>query len=73
MRWITAVLRTVCVITTAMVWIVMNIVAWHYLVTFGLSGYSRVVLTIAFPISALSGAGYLVYWWICNLRKRATK
>jgi len=57
------VIVTVCLLTTATVWVLINIAAHHYLISTvaTLSTYSLVVLRIAFLISALSGVGYLIY------------
>ena len=69
MKWIIAVVRTICMITTAMVWVIINIVAYHYVIsTTELSTFTGAVLSVAFPISASSGAGYLIYRWLKGLR-----
>ena len=68
-KWVIAIVRPICMVTTAMVWVIINMSTYHYLIeTMRLSAYSSVILSVAFPISALSGAGYLVYKWFCGLR-----
>jgi len=65
-----AIVRPVCMITTAMVWMVMHMAVYHYVAeSTVLSTYVMIVLSIAFPISALSGAGYIFYRWLKEFTK----